>query len=354
MKRHCVQCGEELEEGATFCGRCGAVQPEQNGSACPHCGARNEQGAVYCQACGRRLDGAEAEEDAVAAEAVEAGDAPRGSQQTGGVDRGADIPQGNAPYVNSPYGSSPYGNRPYINDRQGPKKSTNTGVIIAAVSTAAALIAVIACLVIYFGGKRELEPSPTNSVVTQGPIPTVAPPTPTPVVINTPVPVTGYAPAPPPQPPTVPPVPTVAPAPTPAPHVPSSSYLTYTDTQYSFSCSYPSDFHTTVVDGDFYRYTVAAPDGTGSLYICATQNNNGRTPAIVRDNFVATYGGTIDFENSGSNWCVIRTYVNGMYHYGYFSLRDGMIRGFEMHFSGRYFDRYDKYVNDIYDSLSFY
>lgn len=40
-------------------------------------------------------------------------------------------------------------------------------------------------------------------------------------------------------------------------------------------------------------------------------------------------------------------------NYNCFKLTNNMIRGFEFRFNSNYFDIYDRYINDIYNSLRF-
>lgn len=46
----CTGCGESVDSGARFCGRCGAPQTEQ----CRACGESMQVGAEFCIACGHR------------------------------------------------------------------------------------------------------------------------------------------------------------------------------------------------------------------------------------------------------------------------------------------------------------
>ena len=131
------------------------------------------------------------------------------------------------------------------------------------------------------------------------------------------------------------------------------TYKTYTDPDYNFSCAYPAHFQLYNESDNFVRYSLKATDGTATLKICATKNNSGLSVKNVSDNFKSSYPGSIDYEASGGNWCAVRTLQGSTYHYGYFSLKNGMIRGFEMHFDENYFSIYDNYVNDIYNSLKF-
>lgn len=132
------------------------------------------------------------------------------------------------------------------------------------------------------------------------------------------------------------------------------SYSTYSDSDYNFSCSYPSHFRVYNEKNNFMRYTLSAPDDTATLKICATSNSSWLSVSTVAGNFKSSYPGSTDYENSGADWCAVRTYKNGWYHYGYFKLTNNMIRGFEFHFNSNYFDIYDRYINDIYNSFKFY
>ncbi len=133
--------------------------------------------------------------------------------------------------------------------------------------------------------------------------------------------------------------------------VENPSFRSYSDNEYKFSCEYPSHFVTATGTSKFVRRSYKAPDNSATVNICATQNSTGLNVKKVQDNFKASFPGTVDYENSGSDWCVCRTVKDGMYHYGYFSLKNGMIRGFEMHFDGAHYSIYEKYVDYIYDSL---
>lgn len=131
------------------------------------------------------------------------------------------------------------------------------------------------------------------------------------------------------------------------------SYNTYTDSAYKFTCTYPAHFAEANSSDPFVRRSYKAPDDTATLNICGNSNNSNLSAKTVQDNFKSSYPGTIDYENLGDDWCVCRTYKDGIYYYGYFKIKDGMIRGFELHFDGDYYTIYDGYVNDIYNSLEF-
>ena len=133
--------------------------------------------------------------------------------------------------------------------------------------------------------------------------------------------------------------------------VDNPSFRSYADNEYNFSCEYPAHFTAASNSSKFVRRSYKAPDNTATVNICATKNSTGLSAKKVQDNFKASFPGTVDYENIGSDWCVCRMYKDGMYHYGYFSLKNDMIRGFEMHFDGAYYKTYGTYVDYIYDSL---
>ncbi len=131
------------------------------------------------------------------------------------------------------------------------------------------------------------------------------------------------------------------------------SYSTYRDSDYSFTCDYPSHFVLYNESNNFVRYSLRAPDNSATLKICATANSSGLSAKTVLANFKSSYPGTVDYENSGDNWCAARTIKDGVCHYGYFRIDQGKIRGFEFHFDQNDFSVYDKYINEIYSSINF-
>lgn len=135
--------------------------------------------------------------------------------------------------------------------------------------------------------------------------------------------------------------------------VSNPSYTLYRDSDYNFVCAYPTHFRAYNDSDPFVRYSVSAPDNTASLKICATKNKSNLSVKTVMDNFKSSYPGTVDYENSGSTWCVVSTYQNGQCHYGYFHVDSNSIKGFEFHHNRNYCSVYEKYIDYIYDSLKF-
>ena len=54
---NCKQCGAEIEDGARFCGNCGAQQ--ENKVVCKSCGAELADGAKFCGECGAQQEAAQ-------------------------------------------------------------------------------------------------------------------------------------------------------------------------------------------------------------------------------------------------------------------------------------------------------
>ncbi len=143
---------------------------------------------------------------------------------------------------------------------------------------------------------------------------------------------------------------TLPPTQPPAPK--NDGFNTYTDSKFSFSCPYPSGFSATSGVSDFVRYQLK--DGSNTIYICATVNDNGRSSQKVADNFKSSHPYTsVISEDTGYNHCsVLLEYdyeLGHNYHYCYYSMSGGKIRGFEMTYSADDAQRY-AYIRDYMQS----
>lgn len=297
MNRYCPYCGSKVDENANFCGSCGQKLESYDGKIiCKNCGKEIERGSSFCPYCGTAV-----------------------------VNNVIDVAEKNSG----------------IND------NGKRNAIIAAVCSAGAIILIAAVIfaVINITAKKDSNNSDYAVEATQTVQPTpTATPTAAPTAAPTPTP-----------PPTALPLPTNKPEQYDRDYSYKNGYSLSVDRRYRFVCPYPDNFIEFSSNNDFFIKAYSSPDSSGYMYVCATANKTGLTPGMVRDNFYDTYGGTIDYKDSGNDWCVIRTVDDyNECHYGYFKLTDGMIRGFEMHFDGRYFGLYDKYINDIYKDIVLY
>lgn len=157
----CKKCGAELEEGAAFCGFCGATvtmddsddrRTQNCTQTCPYCGAGMVEGATFCGVCGRKIDNA------------------------------------SAPI----YSYDPNGNHP------GNAKDKNKTIIVILIVVVACMAFAVAFLLIRFAtgkptAKSTLPPMETmNAAATaaaETPVPTAEMPTATPMPIPTQVPI---------------------------------------------------------------------------------------------------------------------------------------------------------------------
>ena len=119
------------------------------------------------------------------------------------------------------------------------------------------------------------------------------------------------------------------------------------------SCPYPSHFELYNEPDTFVLYSLEAPDKTAAIKICGTNNRAGLSSETVRDNFIDSYPGRVESQTVHSDSCEVTTLDGDVYHYGYFVLSGGMIRGFEFHFNGEHYSTYKSYINSIKGAIKF-
>lgn len=296
----CSYCGAEITGNSKFCPNCGAAVIRNNARFCPNCGRQALDWEDVCASCGTRLMGTD--------------------EQT------------------------MRNNSPYNQQRHGSDKTVLIVVIVAAVLVFAAAFAIGFAFI--NPEKSDEEPQPSVAAVTQTPAPTASP-----EAANTAIPVVvidGDDPD--------------AVQATSAPVYKDKEearqvqpkYLTYNSGKYNFSCAYPSSFKTTIVNDPLILYSCESQDARADLYINGTVNTAGLSPSTVFENFVASYGGVVDYRSIGDTYCAGSTAGGGRSHYCYYKLTGGMIRGFEMHYPTSQRDYYDQMINEIYNSISFY
>lgn len=270
---------------------------------CPKCGGQVHDGAPFCPKCGATTKGVM-------------------SSNSGGQ-------------------MPPVQNGGYVNGSGG--KGNNNMVIAAIIIAAAAVIFVLACI---FGGMYVTEsgpfkPSPTPSP-TASPTPTPTPvPTPTPTPMQQPTPQVVYVT----QPPQTYNVQSSV--------VSSPVYKTYSDSDYGFSCSYPSHFSVYNDGGQITRYTVQSSDGSARELIAATPIGS-ETVSSSLQSYINSHPGTISYKTSGSDYYAINIKNGATEYYKYCKFKNGNMYWFEFISPTAYHEIYDVYINDIYQSFSIY
>lgn len=308
----CKNCGSELSEYAAFCPECGLsvefVPPEHTSVICSECGTRNKPDDKFCKKCGHGLHGEFTKK--ITEEEVQ--------NHIYCEKCGARLPVDSAVCVSC-------GFDPNKRDNEGSKKR---GYLLIALLAVFAVVATAS--VIWLAAKNSDRKNKNDAEMHTQAAYTAAQ---SQNDIYTPEATTGM------------PVKEGA--------VIDPVYNTYYDYGYSFSCNYPAHFVAESNNSDDARYILNAPDGTAKLRICAYDNSSGMSPQQVISKFKTDYPGTVDYENYKDEWCVISTIYNDKCHYGYYNMRNGVVRGFELHYDMDKSAVYDIYVEEIYDSLVF-
>jgi hypothetical protein len=301
---------------------------------------------MYCRNCGAKIA------DEGARFCPECGTAVRN-----------DVPSGTDNVQKRNYNGNNYNGNDYnSNNHSGSNRNGNNNML--AFIALAAVMAVIICALIVFiivkasGGKQTEENNNNGAVVLFTAAPTATPtPTPVPTATPTPTPVSApasdHAPAP---------VSNPASAPEPPRTVTweeavnsrtisevSGGYKRYTNTAYNFSCLFPAGFEV-FNDGTKSLWSVRSSDG-GVVTISASAATDSVSDGKQR--YISQKGGTIDYQNSGSNFYAVRLADGGKYHYKYCKYANGNMYWFEVDFPGSSYSRYDTIINDMYQSLTY-
>ncbi len=130
----------------------------------------------------------------------------------------------------------------------------------------------------------------------------------------------------------------------------SDGYSVYSNSDYGFSCMYPSHFVVTSQEPELCALT--SPDEDAMMFILCT-SDEGMSPQDAYDKFIAEAGGdnvSQDYKAVGSGYFAARLHsgVNGYYYYKYAKFAGGRIYSFEVIFPDYDFAYYDSMINDIY------
>lgn len=130
------------------------------------------------------------------------------------------------------------------------------------------------------------------------------------------------------------------------------SYSTYYDSDFGFKIDYPAHFESQRVQDDITRRIYALEDGSAILKINAGYNLGNITSQQLSNKLISTYGGNVTYNPVKDTWFALSVNDSDEYHYAYYKLDEGEIRGFEFHFNGaENLDKYSKYIDHIYASF---
>ena len=129
------------------------------------------------------------------------------------------------------------------------------------------------------------------------------------------------------------------------------SYLTYKNSEYFISIDYPSHFIRSQTGSELWT-DYRAPDNSAILRITTAKNTCGLTPKGTQNAFINLYHGEVTYSPCKDDWFAISVNNEFLNHYAYYKFSNGMIRGFEFHFSGEEnLSIYSKYIEYIYASF---
>ena len=132
----------------------------------------------------------------------------------------------------------------------------------------------------------------------------------------------------------------------------SPTYSTYYDSDYSFKIDYPTHFKSKDTQDSTTRRMYALADGSAVLKVNAGNNCGGITSQQLCNKIISTYGGDVTYNPVKDTWFALSINDSDDYHYAYYKLDQGEIRGFEFHFNGaENLDKYSKYIDHIYSSF---
>ncbi len=329
----CKYCGERIPDDAKFCANCGNIVENEDikipSGYCTNCGAPVYGDNTVCGKCGQRLDVSDNAYDA---------EQPQYAESSETI---------------------------YDNIKTKSNHSDTTLIVVLVII----IVALIGGIITFFVFRNNfIQPKDNNSQ--NALVEEETKNTQTPESYATIKPEETPEPTLPPEP-TSPPAPTVPPvtkAPSTAANTPANaqantaanapvenpSYLWFASSDYNFGCDYPSHFVAFYEPQNEILSSLKSPDGSAVMRICGAMNTHGQTSQQVMDIFLSHYNGKITYQVCQDDYMAISVLDSSKFHYAYYSLRDGKIRGFEYHYDSKYENIYSKYIDHVYDSISWY
>lgn len=132
----------------------------------------------------------------------------------------------------------------------------------------------------------------------------------------------------------------------------SPAFNTYIDNEFGFVIDYPAHFNVYASADNTVRKIYMSDDGSAVLKINAGYNKGGITCKQLNDELIDTYKGEVTYNPVKDTWFALSIDDNDNYHYAYYKLYSGEIRGFEFHFKGaENLPVYSRYIDHIYASF---
>lgn len=132
----------------------------------------------------------------------------------------------------------------------------------------------------------------------------------------------------------------------------SPTFITYSDEKFGFEIDYPSHFNIYNLTENTVSRVYMSNDGAAVLKINAGYNKGNITCKQLCNELINAYTGEVTYNPVKDTWFALSINDSDNYHYAYYKLDEGEIRGFEFHFKGaENLDTYSKYIDHIYASF---
>lgn len=135
-------------------------------------------------------------------------------------------------------------------------------------------------------------------------------------------------------------------------HVGNPVYKTYTDSEYRFSCAYPTHFEKFVDNASPSRYALRANGGEITMKICAEKNDAQTTLQQSLSAFKSKHGGEVEYSSIGETYYAVRINDDGFCYYKYLRSKNNNFYWFEFTYPEDERDTYEGYIQHIYESFT--
>lgn len=136
--------------------------------------------------------------------------------------------------------------------------------------------------------------------------------------------------------------------------VESPQYNTYRNNTFGIEIEYPTHFSEVLEqNGQNQHYKLwENADGSAILCVNVTDNVYNVTPEEIQADLIEMYDGEVTYSPVKDEWFALSINDEVFYHYAYYRVENGYIKGFEFHFAGKdNLPIYSKYIDDIFASF---